>query len=47
MNFYMTVHTLYVTGVDIVLDPLNGPDASKGYDLLKPLGTVIHFGMCA
>ncbi|KAK2177518.1 hypothetical protein NP493_594g02044 [Ridgeia piscesae] len=31
-------------GVDIVLDPLSGPDAAKGYSLLKPFGKIIHFG---
>jgi NADPH:quinone reductase-like Zn-dependent oxidoreductase len=31
-------------GVDIVLDPLNGADAVKGFELLKPLGKIIHFG---
>lgn len=31
-------------GVDIVLDPLNGGDAAKGYRLLKPMGKIIHFG---
>lgn len=31
-------------GVDIVLDPLNGPDAVKGYALLKPMGKIIHYG---
>jgi len=31
-------------GVDIVLDPLSGADSVKGYNLLKPLGTIIHFG---
>ena len=32
-------------GVDIVLDPLNGADSVKGFELLKPLGKIIHFGM--
>ena len=35
---------LSCSGVDIVLDPLNGPDAEKGYKLLKPFGTIVHFG---
>ena len=35
---------LYVVGVDIVLDPLSGADATKGFNLLKPLGKIIHFG---
>ncbi len=32
-------------GVDVVLDPLNGDNAIKGYNLLKPLGKIIHFGL--
>ncbi len=31
-------------GVDIVLDPLSGEDSVKGYELLKPMGKIIHFG---
>ena len=42
MSSYITV--LSCSGVDIVLDPLNGPDAEKGYKLLKPFGTIVHFG---
>jgi len=33
-----------VVGVNIVLDPLNGADAAKGYSLLKPMGKIIHYG---
>jgi NADPH:quinone reductase-like Zn-dependent oxidoreductase len=36
--------SMHFTGVDIVLDPLNGVDAAKGYALLKPFGKIIHFG---
>jgi NADPH:quinone reductase-like Zn-dependent oxidoreductase len=32
-------------GVDIVMDPLSGTDSVKGFDLLKPLGKIIHFGV--
>ncbi len=32
-------------GVDIIMDPLNGEDSVRGYDLLKPLGKIIYFGM--
>ena len=32
-------------GVDVVLDPLGGPDWKKGYDLLKPAGILIAFGL--
>lgn len=31
-------------GVDIVLDPLGGSDTHKGYNLLKPMGSIIVFG---
>jgi len=31
-------------GVDIVLDSLNGVDSVKGFELLKPLGKIVHFG---
>ena len=32
-------------GVDIVLDALNGENSIKGYDLLKPLGKIVHYGL--
>ncbi|XP_004484632.1 LOW QUALITY PROTEIN: synaptic vesicle membrane protein VAT-1 homolog [Dasypus novemcinctus] len=32
-------------GVDIVMDPLGGSDTAKGYNLLKPMGKVITYGM--
>lgn len=32
-------------GVDLVLDALGGPDWKKGYDLLKPAGLLIAFGL--
>lgn len=31
-------------GVDIVLDSLGGSDTQKGFNLLKPLGTLVAFG---
>lgn len=31
-------------GVDIVLDPLNGENSIKGFDLLTPLGRIVHYG---
>ena len=37
-------YCLHVTGVDLVLDPLNGADAVKGYKLLKRLGKIVHYG---
>ncbi|XP_002800538.2 synaptic vesicle membrane protein VAT-1 homolog isoform X1 [Macaca mulatta] len=32
-------------GVDIVMDPLGGSDTAKGYNLLKPMGKVVTYGM--
>ncbi|XP_077020388.1 synaptic vesicle membrane protein VAT-1 homolog [Tamandua tetradactyla] len=32
-------------GVDIVMDPLGGSDTTKGYNLLKPMGKVVTYGM--
>nr|XP_057917890.1 synaptic vesicle membrane protein VAT-1 homolog [Doryrhamphus excisus] len=32
------------SGVDIVLDPLGGADTQKGFNMLKPLGSLIVFG---
>jgi len=43
-DYYQEVRKISPKGVDIVLDPLNGPDAVKGYNLLKPFGKIIHFG---
>jgi synaptic vesicle membrane protein VAT-1 len=31
-------------GVDLVMDPLGGEDWRKGYDLLRPAGTLVAFG---
>jgi hypothetical protein len=33
-----------IVGVDIIMDPLNGEDSVRGFDLLKPLGRIIYFG---
>jgi len=32
-------------GVDLVLDPLGGPDWRKGYSLLRPCGLLIAYGL--
>ncbi|XP_006773965.1 PREDICTED: synaptic vesicle membrane protein VAT-1 homolog [Myotis davidii] len=32
-------------GVNIVMDPLGGSDTAKGYNLLKPMGKLITYGM--
>ncbi|ELT91922.1 hypothetical protein CAPTEDRAFT_20650 [Capitella teleta] len=43
-DYVQEVKKIQPEGVDIVLDPLNGPDATKGYALLKPMGKIVHFG---
>ena len=43
-KFIITTVHVHIAGVDIVLDPLAGEDATKGYNLLKPMGKIIHFG---
>ncbi|XP_004707255.1 synaptic vesicle membrane protein VAT-1 homolog [Echinops telfairi] len=32
-------------GVDIIMDPLGGSDTAKAYNLLKPMGKVVTYGM--
>ncbi|XP_006832761.1 PREDICTED: synaptic vesicle membrane protein VAT-1 homolog [Chrysochloris asiatica] len=34
-------------GVDIIMDPLGGSDTAKAYNLLKPMGKVITYGMAS
>jgi NADPH:quinone reductase-like Zn-dependent oxidoreductase len=43
-DYVEEVRKISPQGVDIVLDPLNGADATKGYKLLKRLGKIIHYG---
>jgi len=43
-DYVEEIRNISPKGVDIVLDPLNGADAVKGYALLKPLGKIIHYG---
>jgi NADPH:quinone reductase-like Zn-dependent oxidoreductase len=43
-DYVQEVKKLYPNGVDIVLDPLNGDNSIKGYNLLKPFGRICHFG---
>lgn len=38
------VRKLFPNGVDVVLDPLNGDNSIKGYNLLKPFGRICHYG---
>ncbi|CAD5121769.1 DgyrCDS10246 [Dimorphilus gyrociliatus] len=43
-DYVQEIRAISPKGVDIVLDPLSGDDSNKGFDLLKPLGTIVHFG---
>ncbi|XP_057682788.1 synaptic vesicle membrane protein VAT-1 homolog [Corythoichthys intestinalis] len=43
-DYVEEIRKISPTGVDIVLDPLGGADSKKGFDLLKPFGSLITFG---
>jgi NADPH:quinone reductase-like Zn-dependent oxidoreductase len=43
-NYVDEIKNISPSGVDIIMDPLNGEDSIKGYNLLRPLGKIIHFG---
>ncbi|XP_026207134.1 synaptic vesicle membrane protein VAT-1 homolog [Anabas testudineus] len=43
-DYVEEVRKISPNGVDIVLDPLSGSDTQKGFNLLKPMGTLIVFG---
>ncbi|XP_077358241.1 synaptic vesicle membrane protein VAT-1 homolog [Festucalex cinctus] len=43
-DYVEEIHKISPKGVDIVLDPLGGADTQKGFNLLKPLGSIIAFG---
>uniref|UniRef100_A0A8C6WHE3 Vesicle amine transport 1 n=1 Tax=Neogobius melanostomus TaxID=47308 RepID=A0A8C6WHE3_9GOBI len=43
-DYVEEVRKISPQGVDIVLDPLGGSDTQKGYNLLKPMGSIIVFG---
>ncbi|XP_061612588.1 synaptic vesicle membrane protein VAT-1 homolog [Phyllopteryx taeniolatus] len=43
-DYVEEIHKISPKGVDIVLDPLGGADTQKGFNLLKPLGSLIVFG---
>ncbi|XP_060951394.1 synaptic vesicle membrane protein VAT-1 homolog [Limanda limanda] len=43
-DYVEEVRKIRPKGVDIVLDPLGGSDTQKGFDLLKPMGSLIVFG---
>jgi NADPH:quinone reductase-like Zn-dependent oxidoreductase len=44
-DYVAEIRKISPQGVDIIMDPLNGEDAVRGFDLLKPLGRIIYFGM--
>ncbi|RNA37839.1 Synaptic vesicle membrane VAT-1-like protein [Brachionus plicatilis] len=43
-DYVQEVKKLFPLGIDVVLDPLNGENAIKGYDLLRPFGRICHYG---
>lgn len=43
-DYAVEVRKIAPNGVDIVLDPLGGPDFKKGYDLLNHMGHIVSFG---
>ncbi|WP_411027453.1 zinc-binding dehydrogenase, partial [Salmonella sp. s54925] len=44
-DYAKEVHKIQKDGVDIVMDPLGGKDTQKSYELLKPFGRIICYGM--
>ncbi|XP_027726061.1 synaptic vesicle membrane protein VAT-1 homolog [Vombatus ursinus] len=44
-NYVDEVKKISPKGVDIVLDPLGGADTYKAYNLLKPMGKVVTYGV--
>lgn len=43
-DYVAEIRKISPRGVDIIMDPLNGEDSVRGYNLLKPLGKIIYFG---
>ncbi|XP_062330102.1 synaptic vesicle membrane protein VAT-1 homolog isoform X1 [Osmerus eperlanus] len=43
-DYVEEIRNISPNGLDIVLDPLGGSDTHKGFNLLKPMGTLIVFG---
>lgn len=43
-DYVEQIRKISAEGVDVVMDPLNGENSIKGYDLLKPLGRIVHYG---
>ncbi|KAI0980895.1 hypothetical protein GJ496_009454 [Pomphorhynchus laevis] len=44
-DYVTEVKKISPKGVDLVLDSMNGEDSTKSFNLLKPFGKVIHYGM--
>uniref|UniRef100_A0A7M4ENT3 Vesicle amine transport 1 n=2 Tax=Crocodylus porosus TaxID=8502 RepID=A0A7M4ENT3_CROPO len=45
MDYVEEVRKISPKGVNIVLDPLGGSDTSKAFNLLKPMGKLITYGV--
>uniref|UniRef100_A0A8C0JEH9 Vesicle amine transport 1 n=2 Tax=Chelonoidis abingdonii TaxID=106734 RepID=A0A8C0JEH9_CHEAB len=45
MDYVEEVRKISPKGVDIVLDPLGGSDTTKAFNLLKPMGKLITYGV--
>jgi len=43
-DYVEAIRKISPEGVDVCLDPLNGENSIKGYDLLKPFGKIVHYG---
>ncbi|CAF0798379.1 unnamed protein product [Rotaria sordida] len=43
-DYVAEIRKISPNGIDIIMDPLNGEDSVRGYNLLKPLGRIIYFG---
>ncbi|XP_060112027.1 synaptic vesicle membrane protein VAT-1 homolog [Heteronotia binoei] len=44
-DYVEEVRKISPKGVDVVLDPLGGSDTAKGFNLLKPMGKLITYGV--
>ncbi|KAL7667499.1 hypothetical protein ACOME3_010683 [Neoechinorhynchus agilis] len=46
-DYVVEVRKLYPKGVDVIFDALNGPESGKFFDLLKPFGRVVYYGVAS
>ncbi|XP_054848436.1 synaptic vesicle membrane protein VAT-1 homolog [Eublepharis macularius] len=44
-DYVEEVRKISPKGVDVVLDPLGGSDTTKGFNLLKPMGKLVTYGV--